>query len=294
MHGDHICPVHMSDYGSKNLFTWCTNCGNYGINTAVKTALVEEKIAPKDALLCFDIGCNGNGADKIGGYRFHGLHGRVIPAAAGAAMANRRVTVIASAGDGATFGEGVNHLVHAVRSNYPMVFLLHNNNNYALTTGQASPLSPQGAKMNGAPDGVTSTTIHVLNFVFSLQPSFVARGYSGNVRQLTEIIRAGIHHKGFAFIEILQDCPTYNDETPHDWYLQRVYDATADPSYNKTDLAAAQAVAKDLEHNIATGVLYQNEAPDYLTQQPNRASSTTELVDEVRLYSVEKLLSRFR
>src|SRR5688572_14663303 len=132
------CYTKINDYSTDNLFTWCSNCGNYGINAAIKRTLAEMEIKPKDTMLFFDIGCNGNGADKIGGYRFHGLHGRVIPASSGASLANRNLKVIASGGDGATLGEGVNHLIHAIRSNYDITFILHNNSNYGLTQGQAS------------------------------------------------------------------------------------------------------------------------------------------------------------
>src|SRR3989339_1792067 len=105
----------ISDYFSQNLYTWCTNCGNYGIHGAVKRALAAENLHPHHTLLCFDIGCNGNGSDKIDGYRFHGLHGRVIPLACGAAVSNSKIKVLAFGGDGGTFGEGLNHLVHAIR-----------------------------------------------------------------------------------------------------------------------------------------------------------------------------------
>jgi 2-oxoglutarate ferredoxin oxidoreductase subunit beta len=128
------CKPKYSDYFSDELYTWCTACGNYGIHAAVKRALITEKIMPKDTLLCFDVGCHGNGSDKIGGYSFHGLHGRVIPLACGAHLANRKVKVLAFGGDGGTLSEGIGHLIHAVRCNYDITFILHDNSNYALTT----------------------------------------------------------------------------------------------------------------------------------------------------------------
>jgi 2-oxoglutarate/2-oxoacid ferredoxin oxidoreductase subunit beta len=128
--------VAVPEYYSETRCTWCDGCGNYGIWTAVKYALTGLNLHPWQVCLCYDVGCHGNGSDKIQGYRFHGLHGRVIPFAAGAKLANMTIPVIAFAGDGATFSEGVGHLVHALRSNYPITFVLHNNANYALTTGQ--------------------------------------------------------------------------------------------------------------------------------------------------------------
>ncbi|MFH0820973.1 MAG: thiamine pyrophosphate-dependent enzyme, partial [Candidatus Peregrinibacteria bacterium] len=115
---------------SQEKLTWCGGCGDYGIQKALERALVLENLGTQDLVIFFDIGCHGNGSDKIGAYTFHGLHGRVIPVAAAAALANPRLKVIAEGGDGGTLSEGINHLVHAVRSNYPMVFILHNNENY--------------------------------------------------------------------------------------------------------------------------------------------------------------------
>ncbi|MBN1916002.1 2-oxoacid:ferredoxin oxidoreductase subunit beta [Candidatus Dojkabacteria bacterium] len=284
----------MFDYYSDNIFTWCTNCGNYGIFSAVKRALVAEEIDPKDALLCFDIGCNGNGSDKISGYRFHGLHGRVLPFAAGASLANRKIKVIAFGGDGGTLSEGINHLVHSVRSNYDFTFILHNNENYGLTTGQASLTTRKGKPMNAAPDGVVVEPMNVMEFILGLKPSFAARAFSGDVKHMTEIIRAGIKHRGFSFIEILQNCTTYNAETPHEWYQERVYDISKLKGYNKADLESAKEVSKDLEENIATGVLYEDEdSVDFYSRLANRKGTQTELVDEVKNYEIGNFLSRF-
>jgi 2-oxoglutarate/2-oxoacid ferredoxin oxidoreductase subunit beta len=288
------CSCHFHDYYSENIYTWCTNCGNFGIHAAIKRALVAECVEPKDALLCFDIGCNGNGSDKISGYRYHGLHGRVIPFACGASAANRRVKVLAFGGDGGTLGEGVNHLVHAIRGNYNVTFVLHNNLNYGLTQGQASPASQQGTKMNSTPDGVTAEPLHVARFVLSLNPTFVARTFSGDVKHMTEVVRRGMQHQGFSFIEILQSCPTYNKQTPHEWYQERVKDVATLPDYRPQDIGWARQVSEDLEQNIAIGVLYQQSRPDFLAQQVSRQGLKTELVDEVQTRSVENLLKEFQ
>lgn len=287
--------IKFSDFYNENIYTWCTNCGNYGIHGAMKRALVEEGVAPKDSLLCFDIGCNGNGSDKIDGYRFHGLHGRVIPFASGAALANRRLTVIASGGDGATMGEGVNHLVHAIRSNYDITFILHNNSNYGLTTGQASATTKQGAVRTFAPEGSAESTINVAQFVLSLNPTFYARGFSGNINQLTALIRKGIQHKGFSFIEVLQNCPTYNKETPHEWYMQRVYDVVGLSGYDFTDIDCARDISRDLENRIATGVIYQDKGRvDYYNKLLSRVGAKTELVDEVKAYDIKSFIERYK
>lgn len=287
--------VHFGDYFSENLYSWCTNCGNYGIHAAVKRALVTEGIRPRQTLLCFDIGCHGNGSDKIGGYRFHGLHGRVIPFACGAAISNRKIKVIAFGGDGGSLGEGINHLVSAIRSNYEVMFILHNNLNYGLTIGQASATTKVGVKMNASPDGVTSDPIHPMRFVLSLHPSFAARTFSGDINHMTKTFQAGLKHKGFSFIEVLQSCPTFNHMTPHEWYQKRVKDVGEIKDYDLHDIERAQKIAEDLEKQIAVGVLYQNpDAASFMNRQANRLQVKTELVDEVRKFSTRKLFDAFR
>lgn len=283
------------DYFSPNLYTWCTNCGNYGIHAAVKRALVAEKIAPCETLLCFDIGCHGNGSDKISGYRFHGLHGRIISFACGASVANEDITVMAFGGDGGTLGEGIGHLIHGIRGNYNVTFILHNNLNYGLTQGQASPTTKPDVKMTASPDGITSDPLHPMRFVLSLDPSFAARTFSGDVHHMTKTIQAGLQHKGFSFIEILQNCPTYNKMTPHEWYQSRVFDVDETPNYDKSNIAQAREMAEDLEERIALGVLYQrSDRLPFMQRQANRVSTTTQLIDEVKTYDVNSLFDQFR
>lgn len=295
------CPTHKNtevqfgDYYSENIYTWCTNCGNYGIHAAIKRALVAQNIKPCQTLLCFDIGCNGNGSDKIGAYSFHGLHGRVIPFACGAAIANRKIKVVAFGGDGGTFSEGINHLIFAIRSNFNVMFVFHNNLNYGLTKGQASATTKRGVKMNSSPDGVTSDPINPMEFVLSLNPSFAARTFSGNIHHMTKIFEEGLSHNGFSFIEVLQSCPTFNHMTPHSWYQQRVKDITLMKKYDIHNLAAAQKIAKDLERQIAIGTLYKNKASlPFLKRQANRTRAKTELTEEVENYPTKKLFDAFR
>lgn len=289
------CETSFHDFFSGNLYTWCTNCGNYGIHAAVKRALVAECHDPQHTLLCFDIGCNGNGSDKIGGYRFHGLHGRIIPLACGAANANSKVKVVAFGGDGGTLGEGVNHLVNAIRGNFNVTFILHNNLNYGLTQGQASSTTKKGMKMNSSPDGVTSDPLHAMRFVLGLRPSFAARSFSGDIKHMTTTIQAALRHEGFSFVEIYQSCPTYNKATPHEWYQQRIYEVSTQPGYDKHDIKQALEVAEDIDEHIAIGVLYeQPEALPFMKRQANRLDKTTDLVDEVQNVDVTPFLNRLK
>ena len=278
-------------YETDKVITWCSGCGNYGIQNSVIRALVLEGYAPKDVLMCFDIGCCGNGSDKIKTYTIHGLHGRVISLAAGAAVANQKMKVIGFGGDGGTFSEGVNHLVHAVRNDYPFLFVHHNNENYGLTVGQASSTTRLGAKMNGTPDGVVIDPINTLQFVLSMNPSFVARGFSGDVDHLTEIFRKALNHKGFAFVEVLQACPTYNKMTPEGWYAERVRKVEDLKNYDKSDIWAARKLVEDMEKEIYTGVLYENkERENFLEVQKSRDGIQTELVEEVAQREIGDLI----
>jgi 2-oxoglutarate ferredoxin oxidoreductase subunit beta len=283
----------MKDYSSPVECTWCDGCGDYGIWTALKTALVQSGISATQVLLCFDVGCHGNMSDKIGGFRFHGLHGRVIPFAAGAKLANMALPVIAVGGDGASFSEGVSHLVHAVRSNYPIVFILHNNANYGLTTGQASALTWKGQKMNTSPNGIPERTLPSMDFIFSLEPTFVARGFSGNIPHMAKILQAALKHRGFAFVDMLQACPSYNHFATHEYLLERCYDANVE-GHDPSDFKKARKLAVDTSKRIATGILYQNEEiPSFYEELMPRKDKKTTLVEEVQLMDVGDLMKEF-
>jgi len=279
------------EFETPQAFTWCGDCGNYGIQNAMKRALVLEGLGRKDVVFCYDVGCNGNGSDKIEGYTIHGLHGRVLSLAAGCKLANTKMKVIASAGDGATFSEGPQHLIHAVRNNYPMVFIFHNNENYGLTTGQASALSPCGSHRNGTPGEVTIPPLNPLQFVLSLGATFVARAFSGEVSNLTEILRDALNHDGFAFIEVLQACPTYNKETPDEWYAARVKDVRELANYDRADIWQARRLVEDVGDDFYLGILYEDKnRVSFMGTQKYRDGVETEPVDEVKHYDISKFL----
>ncbi len=278
------CQVTRKDYYSDNVYTWCTNCGNYGIHGALKDALIESCIKPKDLVLCFDIGCNGNGADKINANIVHGIHGRVIPLASGISMANRKIKVIAFGGDGGTLAEGINHLISAVRYDFNFTFILHNNFNFALTKGQNSPVTNN--------DNTIFDPVDPMKLVFSLNPSFVARGISADTTQLKYIFRSAIEHRGFSFVEVWQDCPTYNTSTTHKEILNRYYDVSKELNYRTFDLETAKRSAFDKER-IATGVIYQKERKPIFDKY-ERWKNRSDLVDETQEYNIEKIINDFR
>src|SRR6267143_275697 len=208
--------------------------------------------------------------------------------AAGAKLANIQVPVIAFGGDGATFSEGIGHLVHGVRSNYPITFVLHNNTNYGLTTGQASSLTRQGQPMNTSPNGIPEHTLGSMDLIFSLNPTFVARGFSGDIKLMTRILKAAIQHRGFAFIEMLQACPTYNHFATHEYLLDRYFDANAD-GHDPSNLQQAKVLATQVQDRIACGILYQREnIPHFYNRLISRLGLETTCVEEVRRYDVSE------
>lgn len=280
-------------YEGDEVITWCSGCGNYGIQNALERALVLEGVKPHETLFCYDIGCNGNGADKMGKsavYSIHGLHGRVISLAAGAAIANPRIKVIASGGDGGTMSEGINHLIHAVRNDYPMMFILHNNENYGLTTGQASATTRMGHPMNGSPDGVLAEPMNCSEFVLGLKPSFVARTFSGDVEHMTDIFRAALNHKGFAFVEVMQVCTTYNRATPQEWYLEHCVPLKKEAS----TLEEAKKACADLYEKMNLGVFYRDSkrAP-FMERLVSRKGLKTAPVEEVTKRNISNLTKLF-
>lgn len=286
--------VTIQDFQSPILPTWCPGCGDFAIWSAIKMALVQENISPNNVVLCFDIGCNGNMADKINAYIFKGLHGRVIPLAAGITLANQRIPVIAIAGDGGTFDEGMQHFVHAIRSNYNMTLIVHNNCDFGLTTGQATPTTPKGQKMNTAPYGVVENRLNPTQLAITLGASFVAKGFTGNVPQLVTLIRSSIKHKGFSYLEVLQHCPTYNEFQDHKWLTDRVYDINKDPEF-KFDRQEAYKLSDYSQEKIATGLLYQDkDIISYFDSLTYRKDLPTNPYEEVQSYGIDDLLSSYK
>ncbi len=278
--------VEIQDYNTDIKNTWCRGCGNFNIHIALKKALVDLKKHPSEVVISFDIGCSGNGADKIDGFRVKGLHGRSIPFAVGCHLANRNMTVLADIGDGGCLHEGIEHLIHAIRSNYNMTILIHNNENFALTTGQITSTTKKGKRMYAFPHGKTEGDINIGELVLSLNPSFYAKGFSGDPIQLSEILKEGIRHKGLSIIEIIQVCPSYNPENSLEFLKSKI---STTQSSDDINVARKKILSKD---KVYTGVLYRDKKKkDYYSQLKNRSNKTTELVNEVTTHSISSILS---
>ena len=273
-------------YETNEVLTWCSGCGNYGIQNALKRALVLEEIETKDVLMCFDVGCNGNGSDKIGTYTIHGLHGRVLPLAMGAKIGNPKLTVIASAGDGATFSEGINHLIHAIRNNIPMLFILHDNQNYGLTTGQASSTTPKGCKMNTSPEGVSIDPIKPLAVILPHSPAFVAQTISSDTEHMTAIFRAALKVQGFAYIHVFQACPTYNKLSAQDG-TQFVEDVSLSSNYDVFDMQKVRNFLQNAQ-KAPIGILYKNREKKSFFHTL-KIEHPRNLTSEIKHYTIKNL-----
>jgi 2-oxoglutarate ferredoxin oxidoreductase subunit beta len=258
--------VKVADYAGL-ISTWCPGCGNFGILNAVKNALVELGIEPYQVLMVSGIGQAGKLPHYIKCNVFNSLHGRPIPPATGAKIANPDLIVIAISGDGDAYGEGGNHFIHAVRRNHDLTYLVHNNQIYGLTKGQASPTSDAGFITKMTPYGA-SNPINPIALAITCGASFVGRGFAGDVEHLTDLIKAGITHKGFSLIDILQPCVSFNHRNTYDWYRQRIYKLEEEPNYETGDILSAFAKAQEWGDKIPIGVIYQQERLTFEEQLP--------------------------
>lgn len=248
--------VKMTDYAGSQP-AWCPGCGNFGILNAVKKALVELGLEPNRVLMVSGIGQAGKLPHYTRGNVLNVLHGRTLPAAAGAKIANPELTVIAVGGDGDGYGEGGNHFLHSVRRNHDITYMVHNNQVYALTKGQASPTSDQGFVTKTTPQGAP-TPLNSLAVAIAAGGTFVARGFSGDIDHLAGLIKSGIQHRGFALIDILQPCVSFNHRNTYAWYKQRVY-KLEETGYEPTDRSAALEKTQEWGERIPIGVIYRHE-----------------------------------
>jgi 2-oxoglutarate ferredoxin oxidoreductase subunit beta len=252
--------VTMTDYAGSQP-AWCPGCGNFGILNALKKALVELGLEPHKVLMVSGIGQAGKLPHYTRANVLNVLHGRALPAAAGAKIANPELVVIAIGGDGDGYGEGGNHFLHSVRRNHDITYLVHDNQVYALTKGQASPTSDQGFVTKTTPRGAPAP-LNSLAVAIAAGGTFVARGFSGDVEHLAGLIKSGIQHRGFALIDILQPCVSFNHQNTHAWYKERVY-KLEEAAYKPGDRSAAMEKALEWGERIPIGVIYRQERPAF-------------------------------
>ncbi|MBC8495197.1 2-oxoacid:ferredoxin oxidoreductase subunit beta [archaeon] len=270
---------------------WCPGCGNFGILTALKRALVQLKLNPKDVLVVAGIGCSSKLPQWINTFGFHGVHGRGLPVGMGAKIANKKLHVIVIGGDGDVFGEGMNHFIHSLRKNINVTLLVHDNQIYGLTKGQTSPTTMHGDKTSSSPGGNMDDPINPIALAVAQRTSYVARSFSGDMDHLTNTIADAIAFKGFAFVDIFQVCVSFNKHNTFPWFKERIYDLQK-KGYKPDN--QEKAFKKSLEgwDKIPIGVFYKEEKPLYEEEHPvlKRTPLVKQKIDNI---SIKKLMDKF-
>jgi len=244
---------------------WCPGCGNLSLWAAFKNAAVEEGWDNTNAAMVAGIGCHGHILNFTKMCSFEGLHGRPIPVATGIKMANHDLNVFVFTGDGDCLGEGGNHLIHACRRNHDITVILHDNQLYALTTGQTSPATPQGIKTKSTPAGNPDIPFMPLTLALASGATFIARAYAGDIPKLTELMIKANDHKGFSFIDVLQPCVTFNKDFTHEFFQENTYYLGND--YDSTNKEKAFKKSMDFgEKQIPLGIFYQEDKPSCESQ----------------------------
>lgn len=247
------------DTGVEN--SWCPGCGNFGILKSVKKALEATGKEKHEIVLVSGIGQAAKLPHYVDVNVFNGLHGRALPAAAAIKMANDRLTVVVTSGDGDIYGEGGNHFLHNIRRNVDIALFVHDNQVYGLTKGQPSPTSDPGWAGSLARSGVISGPFPPLAVALSLGCGFVARGYSADIDFTADLMLQAIRFRGFALVDILQPCVTFNKKNTYSWYGKMVYRIPGD--HDPADRKKALDLALEWEEKIPVGVLYRAERPSF-------------------------------
>jgi 2-oxoglutarate ferredoxin oxidoreductase subunit beta len=200
---------------------WCPGCGDFGVLAALKQAIAELGLQPHEVMTISGIGCSSNLPGYLNTYGMHTLHGRALAVATGAQLANHELKIVVTGGDGDGYGIGGNHFLHAMRRNVDLTYIVMNNQIYGLTTGQLSPTSIKGMTTKSTPFGSVENPINPIPLAIAAGATYVARGFTGQQKHLVELIRGGMQHKGFAFIDTLSPCVTYNHDNSHEFFKQR-------------------------------------------------------------------------
>ena len=237
---------------------WCPGCGDFSVQAAIQRAAANVGIEPHELAVVSGIGCSGRISGYINSYGFHGIHGRALPIAQGLKMANRDLHVIASGGDGDGFAIGMGHTVHSIRRNIDLTYVVMDNQIYGLTKGQTSPRSAAGFKTKSTPGGAIEPSLKPMEMALSAGATFVAQGFSSDIKELTAIIEAGIQHKGFAFINVFSPCVTYNKINTYDWFKENLVKLSEREDYDNTNREQAMQVVMETE-GLVTGIIYQDK-----------------------------------
>ena len=271
--------ITVDSFKTNVLPTWCPGCGDFGIWMSLKNALVELGIGTEDGVVVYGVGCHGNMYDWMNIYGVAALHGRTLPVAQGLKLVNRTLPVIVVSGDGDGLGEGGNHFIHAAKRNPDITVLIHDNQVYGLTTGQASPTAKGGFVTKSTPEGVFDEPVNPLALAITAGATFVARGFAGDAPGLTALMVAAVKHKGFSVVDILQPCATFDKIHTYQWYRERLYTI-------ETPETKIKALEKAMEwgDKIPMGIFYKEDKPTSEDHEPVIADTS---------FDLQELLSEF-
>lgn len=242
--------------------TWCRGCGLFGIFAALKKAAVALDLDPEELVVVTGIGCHGRLNNHFKAYGFHALHGRNLPVASGVKLSNPALSVVGISGDGDAYSIGLGHFIHALRKNINITYLVVDNRLFALTQGQTSPTSPMGYISVSAPYGTKEFPLDGPRLALASGGTFIARGFSGETKQLAFLIEKGITHKGFSFIEVLSPCVTHNKVITTQWFRENIVQVDEDPRYDPKNRTEAWKKLSS-EGKIPVGLIYIEDKPSY-------------------------------
>lgn len=245
---------------------WCPGCGDFSVQAAIQKAAANIGLEPEEVAIITGIGCSGRLSGYINSYGVHSIHGRALPLAQGVKMANKDLTVIASGGDGDGYAIGMGHTIHALRRNMNMTYIVMDNQIYGLTKGQTSPSSAIGFVTKTTPKGSIEKNVAPLELALSSGATFVAQGFSSDIKGLTKLIEDAINHDGFSFVNVFSPCVTYNKINTYDWFKEHLINVDDIENYDSEDKQLA--IKTVIEHeSLVTGIVYQDkETPSYESQ----------------------------
>jgi 2-oxoglutarate ferredoxin oxidoreductase subunit beta len=284
------------DYAVNRPPIWCPGCGDYGILEALRRALAELAVPNEEVVVVSGIGCSSQLPHFMKTYGIHGIHGRAVAIATGVKLANPRLKVIVVGGDGNGYGIGLNHMIHAARRNVGLTYIVSNNQVYGLTTGQMSPTTLRGTKTKTTPFGTVDEPVNPLALALAAGATYVARGFSGDVTHLTHLIKSALTHRGFALVDVLSPCVTFNRVNTYDWFRARVYkleETGHDPSdYFQAYRKALEWPTLDPYGKIPIGVFYKSEEKPAYEEEILKLIGRAPIEAELQPREVLKLLER--
>lgn len=245
---------------------WCPGCGDFSVQAAIQKAAVNVGLEPEEVAIITGIGCSGRLSGYVNSYGVHSIHGRALPLAQGVKMANKDLTVIASGGDGDGYAIGMGHTIHALRRNMNLTYIVMDNQIYGLTKGQTSPSSAVGFVTKTTPKGNIEQNVAPLELALSSGATFVAQGFSNDIKGLTKMIEDAIQHDGFSFVNVFSPCVTYNKINTYDWFKAHLTSIEEIEGYDVSN--KQQAIQTVIEHeSLLKGIVYQDTVtPSYESQ----------------------------